>query len=332
MEAIQPFRATWPKGHDPIIPSIVKTIATIVIIAAIAFAYYANPLVGKICLGILVLRKVAMWMIHPASSPIFYLTRGRDIEKKERPKLTGQSVEMFTPDGTKLDGMIYAGAIKKAVVFFGGNAGVYEDCAEEFNEFIKYYVGDITVLFVNMPGVMRSGGSSSPDAMKYASYTTYEYLRNQGYDLNFVCPYGWSLGGFAANSGAFLAQENNQGTQMPSFVERSFVKVSTVAAHLIGRPVGFLVRLLQLEMDSATPFKGLKGKKVVVEHEYDNIIRQPISLARDCGSPTVITLTEDLTVQFKNETITDNHNMPLWYIPSTRARVVEELRQILQLP
>lgn len=288
MEIAQPqsaqiFQAAWPEGHEPIFPPYTEIVASIALV--IFTAYYATGL--AIFCGIAVaafwaVRKVAAWVIHMSAGP-FATKNPFTSDNRETLKQTYSAIEMRTPDGFKLDGILHEGTHKKAVIYCPGNDEYYESGA-------SYLIGslqtseNISVLLFNPRGVLESEGTSSPEMLQYDAYTAFEYLVSLGYQPENICIIGYSLGGAYGTLGAALAQAKYPETSLAALPIYTFATLPLEVQHLLGNGIcgkvaSIFIHLFGWEMDVATAWNSLKSKnKTLFCHVQDGIIPFEASL------------------------------------------------------
>jgi len=283
----QVFQAAWPPGHEPIFPPYTDVVASL---ALVIFAtYYSTPLGIGSALALSAfwgIRKVAAWIIHIGASPLVDPDRVRACIQESRPFLRQQyhQIEMKTPDGLKLDGILHEGSLKKAVIYCPGNNEFYEDSAKGMIGAIEDRLGDVSVLCFNPRGVLESEGVSSPDKLPYDAYTAFEYLVHRGYQPQDICLLGHSLGGSMAVIGASYAQAKYPHVSLGVINVHSFSSLSAEVLHLLGNEAlgkiaAILIRIWGWHLDVTAAWHTLKHPaKTVICHRQDEVIPFEASL------------------------------------------------------
>lgn len=206
----------------------------------------------------------------------------------------GKKVTITTPDGVKLDAVLFGDHNEDAVILGLGNAQQWETTLEV--ELDNYLNQGVAVLIVN-PRSVGNSDQVCPDAKGLAldMYSGYEFLKKsqQKEKILFI---GCSMGGATTALGAALVQQQYPDEEISAINNRSFSKLSAVAVELYnkyvplplhsffddGFTIGFLLlailHLLGAELDSETAFNQLKGDRVIFWVENDDRIPHPAQM------------------------------------------------------
>jgi len=278
----QVFQAAWPEGHAPTFPPNTDVVASIALV--IFTAYYSTGL--AIFCGITVaafwaIRKVAAWVIHMSAGPLAPESQQNLESQRGALKSEHTQIQMKTPDGFTLDGLLHEGSAKKAMIFCGGNAQIYEETAEWIFSSLAH-LEDLSILCFNPRGTQLSEGTSSPDMLQYDSFTAFEYLVSQGYQPEDICILGVSLGGAYGTLGAALAQAKYPKAQIGAINLNSFANLPLEVEHLfrnvlqnetLAKIVSIFIRIFGWEMDAAAAWETLRNpNKTLFCHAQDGII------------------------------------------------------------
>jgi len=87
------------------------------------------------------------------------------------------------------------------LIWCHGNAGNIEDCAEEFQDFIR---AGIKMILFDYRGYGESTGSPSARGIEEDALAVYDFLVSQGVEAETIVPYGRSIGSGAATHLACL--------------------------------------------------------------------------------------------------------------------------------
>jgi len=250
------------------------------------------------------LRKLGAILVHPASyfsktkTPYDAIAQWKTALYWK--KLYGEKAEYCsfkTPDGLTLDGMLFnplSGNLpNKVALIQGGNCTCYEDRMEEGFDLLKNNGGEETaIFFFNLRGVNLSEGGSDPQKLPLDAYSAYKFLiERHNFKPSQVAFYGHSLGGAVCAAGAAMIQEEYPDSEIGGISDRSFSSVSSTIQHMLGNGyfgkfIGWLVKKLDLEIDAAAAWEKLKGKKLVLCHPRDKIIREEASLYKAAKTGT----------------------------------------------
>lgn len=334
----QIFQASWPKGHAPILPPYTSKVAAVALV--IFTSYYSKALAigaGIALTAFWTVRKVATYIIHPIAFDSFLYSIGTsylgnllaykiqdlgtrispefpklyDLVEEEKNKITSNreqlrkdndcaQVKMKTPDGFKLDGILYQKKdtnpmASKAIIWCGGNGECYEYTAPDI--FSNIYGGlyrydfPVSILCFNPRGVFESEGSSSPDMLPYDGYTAFEYLVSLGYQPENIVFCGLSLGGATATIAASLAELQHPEAQIGVLNINSFANLPLAAQHLlgngiVGKTASLLIRAFAWHMDAATRWITLRHpEKTIVCHLQDGVILHDASIYQAVPNP-----------------------------------------------
>ncbi len=235
------------------------------------------------------LQKLAAALIHPATvNPPHDISYLRD----QLRAFGGREITIGTPDGEKLNAMLFCGEGKKsrgAVIATFGNNTCYERSGGNFFHFVRNYVGkDVDILVLNTRGCGKSTGSSSPQGMALDVYSAGEYILNE---RNVVPVFtGHSLGGYTAIKGAGLFQKQHPEKKVSALSDRSFTSLSDAAYELFGRAAAWLIYFLNWELDPRNEWDALRGRKIVVHHAGDWLPAHFVNHARQSGGAQIVEL------------------------------------------
>ena len=152
----------------------------------------------------------------------------------------GEKILVKTPDGYKIDSMLFRGAEKKVVIYCTGWKAYFES-EKRFNYIrsITEQVGDINLLLFNSRGVGNSEGVPSAEGVALDLYSLFQYLVEvEGIDPNDVVIYGHSLGGAYGALGAALIQKEYSEAKINLFSDRSFCDYGENIRQLILKHLG----------------------------------------------------------------------------------------------
>lgn len=194
----------------------------------------------------------------------------------------GKRFSFLSPDGVKLDGMMFEGQHRdKAIIYCPGMGGMYADSYERI-KFLKE--SGATVLVFDRRGVGDSEGDLSAEGLELDVYSLYEYAYNKlGIHPESVLGYGYSMGGCDINRGAALVQKKYQTSLIKVVNERSFANLaSTVRVifgkGMVGRFFACFIRAIGWQMDSKSAWDSLRGRKCAIYHKLDKTIPYDTSL------------------------------------------------------
>lgn len=178
---------------------------------------------------------------------------------------------LITPDNVRLDAMYYKSTEQnheaRTVVLFNGNATRYEDLPALGEHFQQL---NWNVLLFNPRHVGESQAkwaSSARDTILDAE-TAYQFAKAQGVNKENILLWGHSLGGAIAT--AVAAQHK----KVMLVNDRSFSSLSQEIKLLIGKLTAKLAVFLGWEYDSVANFNKVQGKKVVILHPEDQVIKR----------------------------------------------------------
>jgi len=307
------YQAPWPKNSDQVPYS-----------QAIA----ANSLVPSLlCVG---LRKLGCSLIHP-SSPSRQRPAGQEIQEKYGKNALECS--FLTPDGCRLHGILLnppSGKKAESVIIVqGGRDSSYEEYMQKYLDFLHQDAApSAAVFFFNLRSNGFSEGSSDPMKLPLDAYSAYKFLIERcGFAPDRIFFYGYSLGGALCTLGAAMIQEEYPQYKMGGINERSFESISSVVHHyfrgnLFGRLVAWLIDILNLEIGVAAAWEKLQGKKVIICHKNDGVVRHGASLheAAQTGRKILLSSPEDESTFYHFYDLLENDE---------RHSIREEIRSLL---
>lgn len=184
------------------------------------------------------------------------------------------------------DSAIFKGTQQKAIIICQGMGRFYEEMpyTEYLIKCIRLHLGNITVAFVNNPGIIESTGVQSPDNIGFSVFKLYRHLiRKEGFDPEDILCYGHSDGGLHALFGAHRIQELYPEKRISIISDRSYIDITCVIKHFIGGLKGSLLSSLFTLCGWSTPnvlnkFLSLQGKKLVIYSSRDPIVTKQASL------------------------------------------------------
>jgi hypothetical protein len=173
-------------------------------------------------------------------------------------------------DGYQIDAAIVGKASTfnngRWVLASNGNGEFYEAKLADHNfKQILTELGGNGIVF-NYPGVAGSSGGPSREAMSKAYRAMLTFLEDQqnGIGAKEIIGYGHSIGGGV--QGDALLSHNLQDHVKYVFVKsRTFSDLSSVTSSLLGRPLGFLVKLLGWNISSVESSKRLQAPEIILQ-------------------------------------------------------------------
>jgi hypothetical protein len=212
--------------------------------------------------------------------------------KEIQEKLGAENIQVPSSDGFLLDGMLFPPyskndlLSKKALVFAPGADGYYEDnFSFYFVSLIKQKLGDINVIILNYPSVMKSKGNLNPDSMASTVVTSCKYLiEEKGISPDDIIIYGQSLGGVAAVRGARNVQRKYPQAHIKLISERSFLNLPDVVhGYFKGGNIGKCMQSMTTFASWTTTdvlecWQELKGAKLIIYSEFDGVVLKTHSL------------------------------------------------------
>lgn len=212
----------------------------------------------------------------------------------------GTPVSFNTPDGKLLDGMHIPGknALKQAstIIMFNGNGSTYElkgaSIAMEMKQegaqialdvpvsnLADFVAKGYNVLLFNYRGVGRSEGRATRDGLILDGESAFQYVRKRlGVPEKRIILFGHSLGGAVATQIA-ASHPHVQLCNMRSFssLEKT-VRALFAKSPALSLILSKLVVAIGWEMNSAANWKKVKGRKWIVHHPHDPVIKKEAGL------------------------------------------------------
>ncbi len=197
-------------------------------------------------------------------------------------RCTGNRIFLKGKSDASIDTAIFKGSIHKAIIVSLGMGRFYEEMpySERLITCIRSYLGDITVAFVNNPGIIESTGQQTPSNIGYSVYKLYKHLINEeGFDPEDIICYGHSDGGLHALLGAYKIQELYPLKSISLVSDRSYEDISSVINQFIGGVKGTILsslfRICGWKAPAVDKFTALKGKKLVIYSTKDPVVGKP---------------------------------------------------------
>ncbi len=251
---------------------------------------------------------------------------------------------MIEVDGYKIDAAIMGRASTlgngRWLLASNGNGEFYEDNLSDasFKQILTHVDGN-AILF-NYPGVGSSSGLPNRQAMAKAYRAVLAFLEDQklGIGAKVIIGYGHSIGA-AIQGEALNAHLLKDGIKYVFVKSRTFSDLSTVAAKIVARPVGLLVKLLGWNITTMASSKQLKAPEIIMQTaavpkgKYVDISNRPDLISRNDGViPAEATLAkhlmEDNDCPKQNKCfigIAEGHNDGLWNSAPLAGKINEML-------
>lgn len=277
-EAAKPFAAEWPDSMNPAMEScLLKTVKVFWEI----ISYIIFPIILIRCLMHCIRNSIYKNMMVPGAGNFY----DKEILDAEGARLlnecNGKRIPLLAPDGAKLDAVFFKGTTHpEKVIFYGfGNAGQWELTQTQVERLQQLF--GVSVFMINPRGVGESDGKRYPEGYALDTYTGYEYLISQKFDLNNVLFLGHSMGAAYGSCGAALIQEKYPEKPISMIHDRSYSNLTATSQALAnvsccGVPLYPIVpcffKMFSMEIDVHKPFVSLKGEKCVIYSKKDGII------------------------------------------------------------
>lgn len=205
---------------------------------------------------------------------------------KDHPHYDHSPITFTTPDGIILKGTYFkkkdASQNADTVIFFNPNASVsklsFLNDSRNSGSFIRAAAEnnlDCNFVCFDYRGTGESEGSITDEKdLVIDGETVYQFVKNE---LNVpedrIHFYGWSLGG-----GIAAKVKANHPKSLGTYVsDRSFTSLSECASYLIHWILSGLAKVLikqfNWEMDTANSWEKMKGKKLVIYHPEDHLMK-----------------------------------------------------------
>lgn len=280
------FQPSWPKGalnqEEPVVEHWLSSSAR-TLFSVIFFPY------GLFQLAAAGINKLSAIALYP--SPItayFERVNRREMKKFLKTHHDGETIPLQTPDGCKIDNMLFRGSEKKAVIYCTGRGGFFESKANfDYIYDITKRVGDINLFLLNPRGVGDSEGTPTPQGMALDVYSTFKYLvEKEGFSPDDIVIYGYSLGSGYGSLGAELVQKEYPDSEINFLSERSFCNLEEQVKHMVLQKFAsypriaaalsrFAVHLLHCckwPINTEGAVSTLKGKVCIVYNKIDDTI------------------------------------------------------------
>lgn len=280
------FKPSWPKEalnrEEPVVEHWMRSSAR-TLFSIIFFPY------GLYQLAAAGINKLSAIALYP--SPItayFERVNRREMKKFLQTHHEGETIPLKTPDGCKIDNMLFRGSEKKAVIYCTGRGGFFESKANfEYIYDITKRVGDINLFLLNPRGVGDSEGTPTPEGMALDVYSTFKYLvEKEGFSPDDIVIYGYSLGSGYGSLGAELVQKEYPDSEINFLSERSFCNLEEQVKHMVlqklvsyprlasilSRLAVHLLHCCKWPINTEGAISALKGNVCIVYNKIDDTI------------------------------------------------------------
>lgn len=245
-----------------------------------------------------VIQKICFSIVNKILGIAIYPAQLRKDNPKEREKMLqiprASPIQFASSDGTRLDGTLLRGNLRKAILYVGGNGDLYEKRYPRMAR-MREHVGDVNLFFFNPRGIGRSEGSPNGKRLALDVHAAFRYLVDvEGFNPSDIVIFGHSLGGGHGALGAALAQEDFPEHPINYISYNSFRKITSVMHDVVSRTFPRFKRLqrvfhrqlekwvnrLDWQMDELSAVQRIRGRKYVIVNKSDSVIRTHASLYR----------------------------------------------------
>jgi pimeloyl-ACP methyl ester carboxylesterase len=270
------------------------------------------------------------WVAGKMIVPSQFIGVDKSLRKRFCSALGAKEISIITEDGVKLEAMRLEG--KKAhkngptVILTNPNGMLMDDMGEKAS---WYQSQGFNVVLFNYRGTGASSGRMSRDGLLKDGEAVYAYVKSLTSEDKKIVLDGHSLGGAVA---AHVAAKN-PGCHVLS--DRSFSTLSLTIDKLIVRGLGSLAKGLSWELDSASCWSKITGKRWIVHAPDDGIIVKHAGLFHHLGADSEH---YDLVIELDRKKIVKEfffageynlgmyaHNIPL--PQSIRIQLIEEMKE-----
>lgn len=190
-------------------------------------------------------------------------------------------VNFKSADGADIEGALFAGTSKKAILFGLGSGGRYEavadpnDAAHDFVKFFRTQLNEgMNVLVINTRGIEHSTHTPSLEGSALDYYSAWNFLESKGLQ---VLPWGHSLGFRYVVPAAAWKQYENPDKNIGCVSDRSFDDIATEGKEIMGGGVlgtvaGLFLRYSGWGGAAQDPWNSLKGRGLILVAPEDTTV------------------------------------------------------------